>query len=313
MQNCISKFILILGFIFIVINKGITQENLTLVEKLGYPKNTKLLIIHTDDIGMSHSENQASITALEKGMVNSGSVLVPCPWFPEIAAYFQKKSNLDLGIHLALTSEWKYYKWKPVLPINQVPSLVNEQGFFYDNSQEVAQKANIREVEAELTAQVLRAMEFGLHPTHLDTHMGAVYGSKALFEVYLRLGRKFKLPLLITKEIYTQLPEYAKLLTNQDIVIDQIAGASPDDFKNGMEKHYAQVLRSLGAGVTEIIIHTAFDDAEMQAITIEHPDWGATWRQKDFDFFTSPTCKKILEEEKIQLITWKKIGELLKK
>ena len=293
--------------------KALSQNEKTLVEKLGYPKNTKLLIIHADDIGVSHSENMASITALEKGIVNSGSVMVPCPWFPEIAAYSQKHPSLDLGIHLTLTAEWKYYKWKPVLPVNEVPSLVNEHGFFYDNAAEAAQKANIREAEAEVTAQIVRSMAFGLYPTHLDSHMGTLFRSKELFEVYLKAGRKFRLPVFVPKIVFAQAPQYKELITEQDIVVDETLQASPADYKEGMEQYYIKSLKSLQPGVCVLLIHLAYDEAEMQAVTIDHPDYGATWRQKDVDFFTSDKCKKILQEENIQLITWKKIGELLRK
>jgi chitin disaccharide deacetylase len=304
----------ILAIIFWLSVYGLNAQNPgTLAERLGYPKTAKLLIIHADDLGVSHSENQASITAFEKGLVNSASVMVPCPWFPEVAAYFQKQPNLDWGIHLTLTSEWKYYKWKPVLPINQVPSLVNEQGFLYDNVADVVKKANPREIEAELTAQVLRAMEFGLYPTHLDSHMGTLFQHPEFFAAYLRVGRKFQLPVFIPQIVFSQAPQYKSLLTDKDIVVDYLVGAEPKDFKAGMEQFYTQALKSLSAGVTVLLIHTAYDDAEMQAVTIDHPDWGAAWRQKDFNFFTSAECKKILAEEKIQLITWKQIGQLLKK
>jgi predicted glycoside hydrolase/deacetylase ChbG (UPF0249 family) len=289
------------------------QTNQTLAERLGYSKNAKLLIIHADDLGLSHSENQASTAAIEKGSVNSASIMVPCPWFPEIAAYFQKNPQLDFGLHLTLTSEWKYYKWKPVLPISQVPTLVNAQGFMYDNVADVVKYANPREVEAEITAQVVRALEFGLYPTHLDSHMGTLFRSPEMFAAYLRVGRKFQLPVFIPQIVFTQAPQYKELITDQDIVVDYLASAEPIDFKEGMEQYYSKTLKSLKPGVTVLLIHTAFDDAEMQAITIDHPEWGASWRQKDYNFFTSAECKKILADEKIQLITWKQIRQLLRK
>ena len=124
----------------------------TLQERLGYKKETKLLILHADDLGVSHSENKASIYALEKGSVRSASIMVPCPWFPEIAAYAVAHPNADLGLHLTLTSEWKYMKWKPVANSSEVPQLMNEEGFMYSGVDSVVMLGNAKEVEAELRA-----------------------------------------------------------------------------------------------------------------------------------------------------------------
>ncbi|HXL79412.1 MAG TPA: polysaccharide deacetylase family protein [Pyrinomonadaceae bacterium] len=140
---------------------------------MGYPRSAKLLIIHADDLGLSHSENQASIACFEKGVVNSGSVMVPCPWFPEIAAYSVAHPQLDLGLHLTLTSEWKPYRWGPVLPRTDVPSLIDSGGFLSNNCQVVAE-AKLEEVEKELRAQVDRAKQFGIDPTHFDIHMNSL-------------------------------------------------------------------------------------------------------------------------------------------
>ncbi len=144
-------------------------------EKLGYPKNAKLVIIHADDLGVSHSENSASIKAMEKGCVSSASIMVPCPWFPEIAAYAQSNPEADLGLHLTITSEWKNYKWGPVTPQAQVPGLVNKNGFFYSSVDSVLKNATAIEVQEEIHNQIKRAIQFGVQPTHLDAHMGAVY------------------------------------------------------------------------------------------------------------------------------------------
>ena len=104
------------------------QKNIA--ERLGYPKNTKLLIVHADDLGVSQSENAASIYAMEKGSVSSGSIMVPCPWMGDMAAWARTHPKADLGLHLTLTSEWKYYKWGTVAPAAQAGSLLNPQGIF---------------------------------------------------------------------------------------------------------------------------------------------------------------------------------------
>jgi len=283
----------------------------TVQEKLGYPKNTKLLIIHADDIGVSHSENVATIGAMEKGSVSSGSIMVPCPWMPEIAAYAMAHPNADLGLHLTLTAEWKQYKWGPVLPRTEVPSLVDSRGFFPDNTGDVAKNAKPAEVEKELRAQIERSKQFGIDPTHFDTHMGSVLTSVEIAKVYVKLGHEYKVPVLMS-------PVVAKMFLNADIkdlgaendvMTDNVIMAQPDDFKGGMKNFYAKALKGVQPGLNVLLLHAAHNDSEMKAVTIDHPDYGAEWRQADFDFFTSDECKKILQENNIKVVTWKEIRD----
>ena len=287
----------------------INAQQFTIQEKLGYPKDTKLLIIHADDLGLSHSENLATIYAMENGTVNSGSIMVPCPWFSEIADYAQSHPNADLGLHLTLTSEWEYYKWGPVLPSNEVPSLINEQGFFYDGFENFIQNAKEQEIEKELRAQIDRAIAFGISPTHLDCHMFSLYIKPEFLKIYLKLGREYKLPILLNKEIannYFNI-DLEAYTADKDILVDYIFMAMPDNYENGLDKTYTETLRSLQYGLNIILLHAAYDNMEMQGITINKPDWGSTWRNEDFIFFTSDKCKDIIEKEHIRLITWREI------
>ncbi|MGI9553007.1 MAG: polysaccharide deacetylase family protein, partial [Aurantibacter sp.] len=160
----------------------VSAQQKTVAERLGYPADAKLLIIHADDLGVAHSENMASIKALEEGTVNSASIMVPCPWFPEIAAYARGHSTADLGLHLTLTSEWKYYKWGPVTSKDSVTSLVNNEGYFYDLVPKVAEHADPKHVEIELRNQVKKALLTGIDVTHLDTHMGTVFATPEFVE-----------------------------------------------------------------------------------------------------------------------------------
>src|SRR6187402_723051 len=138
----------------ILVSTCIFSQVKTIQERLGYPKGAKLVIIHADDLGVSHSENAASIIAMQKGSVSSASIMVPCPWFPEIAAYAQSDPSADLGLHITLTSEWKYYKWGPVTAKEKVPGLVNKNGFLYSTVDSVYQNATTLEVEEEMISQV---------------------------------------------------------------------------------------------------------------------------------------------------------------
>lgn len=278
-------------------------------ERLGYPKNAKLLIIHADDLGISHSENSASIAAMEKGCVSSASIMVPCPWFSEIAAYARSNSK-DLGLHLTLTSEWKYYKCGPVTQISKVPGLVNKNGFFYSSVDSVLQNATSAEVEEEIRNQVKRALLFGFQPTHLDAHMGTVLYRLDFLRAYIKTGHEFRIPVFIPRQLEAPLKiKLDTLISDKDVIVDYILTASPEDLKNGMKKFYTTGIKNIKPGLTYLIIHTAYDDDEMKAITVDHPDWGAAWRQHDFDFFSSSECAMLLKENNIYVITWKEIRD----
>ena len=285
----------------------------TLQERLGYSKDSKLLILHADDLGMSHSENAATIYAMEHGSVNSAAIMVPTPWFSEIAAYARAYPMADLGLHLTLTSEWNFLKWGPVASKSEVPGLVNKNGFFFSSVDSVHRSATPAEVEKELRAQIEKAKLFGIDVTHLDSHMGTLFGRSDYLKVLIKLGREYKLPVLLSKPGFKiAFNVNLDTMTNdQDVTLDMIYTASPQDYKNGMENYYTTVLRSLQPGVSILIFHVGYDDSEMQAATIDHVDWGAKWRQDDFNFFTNEKCKMLLKEQNIQLITWREIRDKL--
>jgi chitin disaccharide deacetylase len=283
------------------------------LERLGLPPDAKLLIIHADDLGMAHSVNAASIKSFESGLVNSGSIMVPCPWFAEIAAYARSHAEADLGLHLTLTSEWKFFRWTPVLSKDRLTTLLDKDGYLYPTEMEAARNGAPQEIEAEIRAQIERAKAFGIQPTHLDSHMGTLYQNKTLFEVLLKVARDNKLPVMISKEWYVTAPYLPSLLGPDDVVLDRIITIVPSVAKERWADFYTEAIKSIQPGITEIIIHIAYDDEEMKAATIDHPDWGAGWRQRDFDFFTSEKLRQLLREQNIKLITWRELGKLMAK
>lgn len=286
---------------------GKAQEK-NLAEKLGYPKDSKLLIIHADDIGVAHSVNAATIAAFEKKGISSGSIMVPCPWFPEIAAYAKNHPGTDFGIHITLTAEWKYYKWGGILPSNQIPSLLTKDGFFHESVEAFLQNAKPDEVEKEVRAQIDRAIAFGIKPTHLDSHMGSLFGSPELFAIFQKVGRDYKMPVLLPTSMINQLsPQLAKSILPGQFEINQLFLVSPPTPAEKWNDSYFQVIEKLPAGLNEIIVHLAYDDKEMQAVAIEHPDFGSAWRQRDYNFVINDQLKTVLEKNNIKLITWKQV------
>lgn len=291
---------------------GAHGQEKTIAERLGYPRDAKLLIVHADDLGMAHSVNAATIKALESGLVNSGSIMVPCPWFSEIATYARANPQADLGLHLTLTSEWTTFRWGPVSSKDRVSSLLDKDGYFYLTETDAASHADPKEVELEITAQVERARASGVQPTHLDSHMGTLYQNKALFEVFLRVARKYKLPVRVARSWFGRADFLPEVLKPDDVYIDRVLDINTSVAASDWASFYSDALKKLEPGVTEVVIHLAYDDAEMRGATSDHPNWGAAWRQRDFEFFTSETFRKLLQENQIKLITWRELGKLMK-
>lgn len=290
-----------------------TAQQKTIQERLGYSKDTKLLIIHADDLGVSQSENAASIAAMEKGSVSSGSIMMPCPWMADMAAYARSHPNADIGLHLTLTSEWKYYKWGTVTPVNQVSSLVDKNGYLYNGLDSLYQYGRPEEVEKEIRAQIEKAKQFGIDPTHFDSHMGSLFANPAYLQIIIKMGREYKVPVLLNSEAFKLMYniDLSKFISDKEVLADKVFMAQPNDYKNGMRNYYTGVLKSLQPGLNCILLHAAFENAEMQAVTIDHPDYGAAWRQADFNFFTSTECRTLLQQQNIKVTTWKEIRDKL--
>lgn len=285
----------------------------TLLERLGYPPDAKLLIVHADDLGMAHSINRASIKGLESGLVSSASIMIPCPWLPEIADYARKHPDADLGLHLTLTSEWSLYRWGPVLPKERVPSLLDSNGYLYPTETEAAAHIDPKEAEAEIRAQIARAKSLGIQPTHLDSHMGTLYQTQALFETLFRVARDNKLLIRVSKEWFAEAPFLPSLLGPEDLVMNTIISIGPGVTAEGWSKFYVDAIKNLQPGITEMIVHLAYDDEEMRGLAFNHPDWGSEWRQRDFQFVTSEAFRKLLQENNIKLVKWREITERLQK
>lgn len=285
---------------------------MNLAQKLGYPEDAKLLIIHADDAGLSHSENQATIKALETGSVNSYSIMVACPWFFEMATFAKNNPSYDCGIHLTLTCEWENYKFGPVLPITEVSSLVDQHGYFYKTRKDFKNNAKPAEIKKELIAQIDKALQFGIKPTHLDSHMCSIGVTPEILEIYKELGKTYNLPVFINKEFAESISlSTEKYNFNDTLLTDNLLIGHFSDFEKGeLRSSYAKALDNIQTGFNIFLLHPAFDDREMQGITINHPNFGSSWRQIDFDFFTSNECKSKLKENNIQLITWKEIWQL---
>jgi len=283
------------------------SQTKTIAERLGYPANSKLLIIHADDLAVAHSEDAASFAALDQHAVTSASIMIPCPWLLEVAAYAKSHPDADLGLHLTLTSEWKNYRWGPVASKDQVPSLLDPTGYLFPDTPQTIGTLKPPEVELEIRAQIERAIALGIHPTHLDSHMGTLFSRPDLFAIYVKVAREYKLPFLAFIGPGTP----SSILSDQDVLLNSVVIANPSIQPAGWKDFYLNAIKNLKPGVTEFIVHLGHDDAELQAITIDHADYGAAWRQRDFNEVTSPEFKQALEANHIILIHWSDLKRLL--
>lgn len=288
----------------------VKTEPRTLAERLGHPRDAKLLIVHADDLGMTHSINAAIITALETGLVNSSSLMAPCPWFPEAADYAKRHPEADFGVHLTLTSERVFYRWGPAASKDEVASLVDEHGYFHRDWTQ-AMSIDPQAAEIEIRAQIARARAFGVQPTHLDSHQYRLYRhGKPLVDVLLRIAREHELPVFMARDWFARWPYLEASLTKDDVVVDRTVTIEPDVPAEEWAVFYTDAVKSLAPGVTVFIIHPGYDDEEMRAFSRERATWGAAWRQRDFDYFTSDEFRRVLQKHSITLVTWREIGRL---
>ncbi|MFO0922000.1 MAG: polysaccharide deacetylase family protein [Pirellulales bacterium] len=274
----------------------------------------KYLIVHADDAGMSHSANQATIQGLEGGLVTSASIMVPCPWFKEFALYAKNHPQYDYGIHLTLNSEWDVYRWGPVASSDRVPSLIDEEGYLWDEVAQVAAHAKADEVRIELKAQIDKALAFGVPLSHLDTHMGALVSRPDLVEVYVEMATTYNLPILflsnMSPELRKEYPAMAarfeygieRLQSKKLPMLDHLIQLYGGDNLGLRKESYRKAIASIQPGITELIIHCGIENDELRAISTS-----SIRRDQDRQLFTDPEVKKWIEDSGAVLTTWKKL------
>ncbi len=289
----------------------------TYAERLGWPAGSKVVIFHIDDAGMCHDANMGTIEALEKGVATSASIMMPCSWVPEFAEYLEKHPDVDAGLHLTLTSEWDNYRWGPLAGKAAVPGLVDKEGCLWSDVPDVVAHATPDEVEAEIRAQVDRALTMGIKPTHLDSHMGTLF-QPTFFQRYLKVGIETGIPILIPGGHMQSIGQEADDLMGQQVrqiarqvwdaglpVVDDIL-ANTYDWNSYDEKktRMLDALRTMKPGITEVIVHCT-RPSEM----FEHISTSGETRLSDLRVLTGPEVKKVIEEEGIILTTWRELKE----
>nr|WP_295927517.1 polysaccharide deacetylase family protein [uncultured Dyadobacter sp.] len=320
---------------------GLAQTSRNYAELLGWKKDDKVVMFHVDDAGMSVESNVGVAKALEAGVATSASVMMPCPWTSDFISYCRKR-NLDIGLHLTHTSEWKGYKWAPVSGAWITPGLTDTSGSLWDNVKDVLDHAAPQEIAAEMAAQVGKARAMGINPTHLDTHMGVLWSSPPYLEAYLRIAIREQIPVLLPgghltwtekslhnsplsglrtlvnanepdSVLLTKLRAIGNRLWNAGLpVVDDLHllsydwalsnGTSDEELGQFRTGQFKELLQSLRPGITVILIHCTDAGAHFNYIS----DSGRT-RRADLLAMTSENLKAFLAEKGFITTTWKEL------
>ena len=281
-----------------------------LAQQLGYTSSDKLLIIHADDLGLARSVNKASFEALSKEFVNSASVMMPSPFAEEVAAYYLEHPQIDLGLHLTFTAEWTDYKWPGVAPANKIETLLDDEGFLHQKKVTVIKEGINAEIKTELQAQIDYARALGISPTHMDSHEGTLFFDPAFFRTYIEVGHQNQIPVFVPKLLAPHFDEHFPL-PPQVVLVDQMFMALKGTELDAMESYYAEVLSSIKPGLNQLLVHLAFDEEEMKAITKDREAYGTKWRAKDYQVVSSKKFQDLLKQNEIKLIQWRDIQAVL--
>jgi len=298
----------------------ITRAEKTFAERLGWKPKDVVVILHVDDVGMSHASNLGGIETVEKGVATSWSVMMPCPWVPEIAKYLKQHPDVDSGLHLTLTSEWSLYRWLPVAGKPKVPGLVDAEGCLWRGVEQVATHATPDEIETEIRAQIDRAEQLGIPVTHLDSHMGTLFARPDYFERFARVGMEKGIPILAlgghatyalkeNPEASTKLRPWIPKIWNAGLpVIDDLHTDSYDWKPEEKAEKLLALLKELKPGVTEILFHASIPTDDFPLITSSSQS-----RLADTRALTDPAVRQLIQERGIILTTWKELKERRKK
>jgi len=275
-----------------------------MLKQLGFSPTDRVVIIHADDIGMCQASTDAFPDLWDFGLISAASTMVPCPWFPKVAAYCRSHSGLDMGVHFTLTCEWETFRWGPISTRAADSGLLDDEGYFYRSSDSVFSSANPAAVGPEIEAQVARALQAGIDVTHVDHHMLAL-GSPQLFPLYVDAAIRHRLPLYIERArdgaIYPPVIEQVEAAGLP--VFDDTLMMPLDGNENRLDAA-KRLFNSVKPGLTYFILHPSKDTPELRAIA---PDW--RYRVGDYETFTSTALRDYVRASGIQVIGYRAIRD----
>ncbi len=289
------------------------------LKKLGFSETDRVVLVHTDDIGMCQASVSAFADLWQAGAISCGSAMVPCAWFNAAADYCREHPDVDMGVHATLTSEWHPYRWGPLTSGATQGGLTDAEAKFHKTSEAVASEADPIAVKAELRAQIDHAKASGINPTHIDTHMGSVMHGPH-YDVFVDLALEYGIPPFALRLSADQWSKGGyddascalferRVLELEDTgipTLDRILNVplSDEDDRAGKTK---QVLSSIRPGqISYFILHPSHDTPELRGIC---PDWRA--RVQDLEIFLSGEMAEHVAKENIHLIGYRALKELI--
>jgi len=281
----------------------------SLVERLGFAPDARVLIVNGDDFGMNHATNEGTLKALKNGALTSSTIMVCCPWFEEAADMARKNPKANLGVHTTLTSEWGRYKWGPVLGCSAVPSLCTDKGYFHGEVFDIYATSSLDEAEKEVRAQIDKMLAAGIDVTHIDSHMGAMQYDAVYHERYIRIADSYDLPCRLPgRDMLLALGQehLLDLAKELNVLGPEVLYMGDPDSIEGTEAWFKDRISNIEKGkVSEMYIHCAVDAPEMHATT------GSTQRRvADTEFFSDPATMTWIREQGIELISYRELREL---
>lgn len=281
-------------------------------DRLGFPPDAKVVVLHANALGMCYESNAAGTALLELGPVRSAAVMVPAPWFGDAAQWSKAHPDADVGLELTLNSEFEHYRWKPVAPSGLVASLEDSTGFLWRLPMQTMVNATAEDVERELRAQIARAKEAGLQPTHFTTHLGTLVTRPDFIEVYLRLARQEWIPAMIVELTPEQVAQFEQagfplpddiieLLANYPLPkVDDLRFVGPAASYDEKKQEFLEMLGNLRPGITQIAFHPAAESDALKQIT---PDWQQ--RVWDAQLMGDPHVRAALLDGSIIVTDWR--------
>jgi hypothetical protein len=287
------------------------------LKKLGCSSTERLVIIHTDDIGMCHASLQAFRDLWKFGTITSGAVMVPCPWFPSVAQMCRENPEIDMGVHATLNSEWDNYRWSPLSTRDQASGLLDRDGYFHQWQDAVYQNAKPEAVEMEVNAQIERALAAGIDITHVDSHMGTIM-SPLFIQSYIQAAASRLLPSMLPRTDakgiemlgVNEMQVYEPIMQQlEKMGVPMLNGllSMPLNEPNGQMETARNLLGNLPVGITHFVLHPSIDTVELRSIA---PDWES--RVANYNTFMSDELKKFIEGEDIKLIGYRQIREAMR-